>query len=83
MHTKAIKDWRKGLGLTNAGANRMMTSLRAALNLAIENRKVVATAAQEWRAVKQYEKADGRARSILDLAQRRALLEPPRVLSRI
>ena len=65
---------REGLKLTKSGANRMMASLRAALNLAVDNRQVPATAAQEWRGVKPYKGADGRRELYLDLAQRRALL---------
>jgi integrase len=74
LRTPAIKAWRDGLKLTKSGANRMMGTLRAALNLAVENRQVAATARQEWRAVKQYPGADGRREGYLDLAQRRALL---------
>ena len=75
LHTPAIKRWREGLGMTKAGQNRMMTALRAALNLAVENRQVAATAIQEWKAVKQHRKADGRREVFLDIAQRRALLD--------
>jgi hypothetical protein len=75
LRTPAIKKWREGLGMKKAGANRMMTSLRAALNLAVQNNRVSAAAAQAWKAVKQYEKADGRREIFLDLPQRRALLE--------
>jgi hypothetical protein len=75
LRTPAIKKWREGLGVTKAGANRMMTTLRAALNLAVEHNRVSAVVAQAWRAVKQYPKADGRREVFLDLPQRRALLE--------
>lgn len=85
LHAPALKKWRDGLmaeetvgqrkrQMTQAGVNRMMTALRAALNLAVQNRRVSATAAQEWRAVKQYKAADGRREIFLDLEQRRALL---------
>lgn len=74
LRTHALKEWREALKLTPSGANRMTTTLRAALNLAIENRQVAATAAQEWRAVKQHKNADKRREIFLDLAQRRALL---------
>jgi site-specific recombinase XerD len=74
LRSREIKEWREGLKLTPSGANRMTTSLRAALNLAVENRHVAATAAQEWRAVKQHKGADKRREIFLDLAQRRALL---------
>lgn len=75
LRSPAIKAWRESLGMTKAGANRMMTSLRAALNMAVENNRVPATAARAWRQVKQYEKADGRRNNFLDLEQRRALLD--------
>lgn len=75
LRAPAIKAWRDGLKLKKSGANRMMTTLRAALNLAVENRRVPAMAAQEWRAVKQHKGADQRRGIYLDLAQRRALLE--------
>jgi hypothetical protein len=74
LRTPAVKKWRESLGITKAGANRMMTSLRAALNLAVEHNRVTATATRAWRAVKQYPKADGRREIFLDLGQRRALL---------
>jgi len=74
VRTREVKEWREGLKLTPAGANRMMTTLRAALNLAVENRRIASTAAQEWRSVKQYKNADGRREIFLDLRQRRALL---------
>jgi integrase len=60
--------------MARAGQNRMLTSVRAALNLAVTNRQVAATAAQEWRDVKQHVKADGRREIYLDVKQRRALL---------
>lgn len=75
LRTPAIKKWREGLGVTKAGANRMMTTLRAALNLAVEHNRVSPTAAQAWRKVKQYKNADGRREVFLDLAQRRALID--------
>jgi site-specific recombinase XerD len=82
LRATAIRNWREGLGtkddkgrhMTKAGQNRMMTTVRAALNLAVTNRQVAATAAQEWRDVKQHAKADGRRKIYLDVKQRRALL---------
>ncbi len=75
LRTPTLKSWRDLLGMTPAGQNRMTAVLRAALNLAIENNRVPASAAQAWRAVEQHRKADGRREIFLDLAQRRALLE--------
>jgi integrase len=74
LRTPAIKAWRDGLKITKSGANRMMTTLRAALNLAVENSKVSPAAAQAWGKVKQYEGADNRREIYLDVPQRRALL---------
>lgn len=74
LRTPAVKKWRDGLKLTRAGSNRMMTSLRAALNLAVADRRVPATVAIEWRAVRQHRNADRRRDIFLDLTQRRALL---------
>ena len=64
LRTPAIKRWREGLKLTKSGANRMMASLRAALNLAVDNRQVPATAAQEWRGVKQYQRSGRTSRAV-------------------
>ncbi|MHB1813427.1 MAG: tyrosine-type recombinase/integrase [Steroidobacteraceae bacterium] len=75
LRAPQIKAWRDGLGMTKSGANRMTTALRAALNLAVQNRRVPATAAIEWRSVKQHRNADNRREIFLDLGQRRALLE--------
>jgi site-specific recombinase XerD len=74
LRTPALKAWREDLKLTKSGANRMMATLRAALNLAVENRRVPAAASLEWRAVRQYAGADRRREGYLDLLQRRALL---------
>ncbi len=74
LRTAALKVWREDLKLTRSGANRMMATLRAALNLAVENRRAPANLAQEWRSVKQYKGADGRREIYLDREQRRALL---------
>jgi integrase len=69
-----IKAWRDGLGMSQSSANRTRTSLVAALNFAVANRYVSASAAQEWRDVKPYKNAGKRRDLFLDLAQRRALL---------
>jgi site-specific recombinase XerD len=74
VRSKAIKEWRDGLKVTPSGANRFMNTLNAAFNLAVANRMVPATIAQEWRDVKAFKNADKRREIFLDLAQRRALL---------
>lgn len=83
LRTPALKKWRDSLmardeagrQMTPAGVNRMLTALRAALNLAVQNRRVAASAAVEWGAVKQFRGVDGRREIFLDVHQRRALLE--------
>ncbi len=83
LRTPTVKKWRDALTVKDddgrqmgkAGANRTMTSVRAALNLAVRNRRVSAARTQEWDEVKQFPKADGRREIFLDLAQRRALVE--------
>lgn len=74
LRTPHFKVWRDGLGLKKSAANRTLTSLKAALNLAVANRRVHIAAQREWADVKPY-KAAGRRRDLfLDLKQRRALL---------
>lgn len=74
LRTKTIRDWRDGLNGGKATQNRNLTALKAALNRAVQNRRVNAAMAQEWRAVKPHRNADGRRELFLDLTQRRALL---------
>lgn len=86
---KIIEDWRRKLALTPArqpanaialprvrspsSLNRDMTSLRAALNLALENRHV--TSDHAWRSkLRPVRDADGRRDVYLDIDQRRALI---------
>ena len=69
-----IKAWFHGLALSKASANRTLTALKAALNLAVANRLVTASAVQEWRDVKPFKDASRRRDLYLDLTQRRALL---------
>jgi integrase len=74
LRTPHLKAWREALGVAPSTRNRMFTTLRAALNLAVTHRQVPATAAQEWRDVKPHKGAGKRRDLYLDLAQRRALL---------
>lgn len=69
-----IKHWRDSLGLGKATANRTLIALKAALNLAVRERNVVAGQMQEWRDVKPLPGANKRRDLYLDLGQRRALL---------
>ena len=52
-----------------------MTALRAALNLAVANRRVSSDRVIEWSSVRQLKNADSRRVLFLDLEQRRRLIE--------
>lgn len=69
-----VKHWRDELRVSKSTANRLRTSLVAALNLAVDNRRVSRAVAQEWEEVKPYKAAGKRRDLFLDLQQRRALL---------
>lgn len=75
LRTIHIKHWRDGLKLAPATSNRTLTALKAALNLAVVNRQVPASAVQEWKDVKPMKGAGNRRGLYLDLGQRRALLK--------
>ncbi len=49
-----IKKWRQATGLSKSSQNRTMTALRAALNLAVQNRRVAADRRIEWASVRQH-----------------------------
>jgi integrase len=74
LRTAHIKSWRDGLGLAPGASKRTLTALKGALNLAVRERNVVATQAQEWREVKPLPGGNKRRDLFLDLDQRRALL---------
>ena len=69
-----VREWRDELKIGKSSANRMLTSLKAALNLAVDHEQAPASVAVECRKVKRFEKADKRRELFLDLNQRRALL---------
>lgn len=75
LRTAHIKAWRDGLGLAPGTCNRTLIAIKGALNLAVRERNVVATQAQEWREVKPLPGGKNRRDLFLDLAQRRALLD--------
>jgi integrase len=75
LRAPAIKNWRQELGVGEATQNRMMASLRAALNLAVKNSRVPATAAKYWRAVEQHRGVDGRRENFLTIEERNSLLD--------
>jgi integrase len=77
LRTPRLKNWHielVSLGLSKASANRTLTALKAALNLAVKHRVVSASAAQEWSDVEPLKGASRRRELFLDVTQRRALL---------
>ncbi|MEO8313256.1 MAG: site-specific integrase [Pseudomonadota bacterium] len=74
VRTPDIRRWRDGLGLGKASANRTLSSLKAAFNLAVSNRRVTADRRLEWSDVKPHKDATQRRTLFLDLKQRRAML---------
>lgn len=75
LRTPRIRQWRDDLKLSKGSANRTLTALKAALNLAVSNRLVHPIAAREWGDVKPYPNASQRRTLFLDLKQRRKLLD--------
>lgn len=69
-----IKAWRRATGLSKSSQNRTMTALRAALNLAVQNRRVGAERRIEWASVRQYPGVTQRRMLFLDVEERRRLL---------
>jgi integrase len=77
LRAPRLKKWHIELvsaGLSKASANRTLTALKAALNLAVKHRVVSAVAAQEWADVEPLKGASRRRELFLDVTQRRALL---------
>ena len=74
LRTAPLKTWRNGLGGAKSTQNRNLTSLKAALNLAIAHHLVNPSVAQQWKAVKAHKGALKRRELYLDLEQRRELL---------
>jgi integrase len=74
LRTPNYRRWFDGLDLGKASANRTLTALKAALNLAVSNRRVSADRAIEWESVAAHKAASQRRTLYLDLKQRRALL---------
>jgi integrase len=73
--TKHYMAWRNRVAGTPAAQERSWRTLRAALNLAVRNRRVSAAVEIEWRSVPALKAADGRRDLFLDRAQRRALID--------
>ncbi len=74
VRTNHILAWRDSLPLAKPSANRTLTTLKAALNLAVRRRRVSAIAAREWDDARPFRAAGKRRDLFLDLKQRRALL---------
>ena len=77
LRAPILKKWHVGLvaaGLSKAAANRTLTALKAALNMAVTDRRVSPIAAQEWAHVAPLKAAAQRRELFLDVSQRRALL---------
>lgn len=78
LRTPRLRSWHLDLvtrGLSKAAANRTLTALKAALNLAVANRSVTHIAAAEWAHVEAFKGSSRRRELFLDVMQRRALLE--------
>ena len=69
-----IKSWRRQTGLSKSSQNRTMTALRAALNLAVQNRFITADRRIEWALVRQHPGASQRRTLFLDVEERRRLI---------
>ena len=75
LKTSRLKAWRNALGGAKSTQNRNLGNLKAALNFAVDQHRVGAAVAQQWRAVKRHKNAGTRRELYLDLQQRRALVE--------
>jgi integrase len=74
LRTARLREWRNAIPGTPDTQNRNWAVMRAALNLAVTNRKVNAAATVEWRSVRQHKNAKRRRELFLDVKQRRKLL---------
>lgn len=74
LTTKKLKDWRAALPGEKAHQDREFRSLKAALNLAVRNRRCPPMIAIEWKSVPAHKGADKQRDVYLDLEQRRALI---------
>lgn len=74
LRTAKLKAWRNDLPGSKSAQDRTVRSLKAALNFAVLNRRVNASAAVEWKSLPMHN-ADGRRTGYLDLEQRRSLIE--------
>jgi site-specific recombinase XerD len=82
LETTHIKEWRNALidpkrkrPMVKASANRTLTSLKAALNLAVEERRASANLRIELEGAEPFAGVGNRRKIFLDLKQRQALLK--------
>jgi integrase len=78
LRAAKVRAWRDGLELLPASANRTLTALKAALNLAVHEHHAPAELAVDLRRVKPLPGGNKRRGLYLDLRQRRALLAATR-----
>ena len=74
IRTAELREWRNEVGGAKDSQNRNWECLRAALYLAVTNRRVPPWCAQEWKDVKKHKHAKRRRDVFLDVRQRRKLL---------
>lgn len=75
LREPVLKQWLRDLNLSVRSEIRELTALKAALNLAVRNRRVHASAAIEWKHVTGREDPGTRRDLFLDRQQRQALLD--------
>lgn len=79
LRSERVTQWFDGLALRAAAANRTLTALKAALNLAVKNRQAPDELGMDLRArVEPHKGAKNRRKLYLNLKQRRALLKAAR-----
>ena len=74
IRTAELREWRNAVPGSKDSGNRNWECLRAALFLAVTNRRVPPWCAQEWRDVKKHKNAKQSRSVFLDVRQRRKLL---------
>lgn len=78
-----VREWRDGLGLSPGAANRTLTALKAALNLATREKQAPAALVLELRLVKPLPGGKRRRDLYLDLKQRRALFKAAKAVKSV
>lgn len=75
LHASRIREWRDRMNVSKATANRNLIAWKAAMNLAVANRRVRSEVAREWADVRPFSVTPARRTLFLDLRQRRALID--------